>query len=89
MFDGLLDRSDALECLVDFLGKIGQVLGTHIPDDRFLLVGQSKRLAEIAVRQGAFRFAEQGCAELVADDRGREQPVQAGAFGRGPSEAAG
>jgi hypothetical protein len=26
-------RSDALECLINLLGKISQVLGTNVPDD--------------------------------------------------------
>jgi hypothetical protein len=33
------NRSDAFECLIDLLGKIGQVLGTNGPDNRFFLIG--------------------------------------------------
>jgi len=33
------NRSDAFECLIDFLSKVSQVLGTNSPDNRFFLIG--------------------------------------------------
>ena len=69
--------SDGFECLIDFLRKISQVLGTNGTDDRFFLLGQSKCLTKISIRQCLFGLPEQCCAELVADDRRCKQAMQA------------
>lgn len=65
------------ERLIDLLGKVGQISGTHVADDRLFLIGQKKGLTKISACQRHLGLAEQFLAELAVDDRRRKQTMQA------------
>lgn len=72
MPDATLQSSNRFERLIDFLGKITQVFSTNGLNDLLFLVGQREGLAEIPICKRLFRFAEQGFAKLVTDNRRRK-----------------
>lgn len=75
---------DSLQCLIDFLGQISQVLGADRLNDDFFLIAQRERLSEITVCQGGLGFLEQGLTKLVADNGSRKQAMEAIALRRLP-----
>ena len=67
---------DRFQCLVDFLGQVGQVLGTDRLDNDLLLIAQCERLSKISVCQGCLGLLEQCLAKLIADHRGRKEAME-------------
>lgn len=56
--DAFIDGLDSLQCLINLLGQISQILCTDRLDDDLFLIAQGERLSKISVCQGRRRFSE-------------------------------
>jgi hypothetical protein len=73
---------NSLQCLIDFLGQVSQILCTDRLYNDLLLIAQCERLSKISVCQGCLRLPEQRLTKLVTDHRSCKETMQAITLGR-------